>query len=316
VLAAFRCRRPRTGAHHRSAQRRAGGGRAGRRQRDRGRCDARRRLVDRADGDGRRGRHRIRAGARSRGPAAARRRRRARAHDPGVRRLPAAMSATTSSRWRAAFGNAAMLALLLVAALALLPWHDDPWWPASPRPRQWWLAAGALVLYLAACGALLLRRRGHVGTDTGAPLPWLVAHASQTGFAAELADHTAASLRAAGCEVALHPLSAVDATMLARTRRALLIASTTGEGDPPDPALTFLRETMAREPALAHLQYAVLALGDRDYAHFCGFGHRLDQWLRDCGASPLFDLTEVDNGDPGALRHWQHHLAQAAGAAA
>src|SRR5690606_14477577 len=25
-------------------------------------------------------------------------------------------------------------------------------------------------------------------------------------------------------------------------------------------------------------------------------------------ASTLFDLTEVDNGDPGALRHWQHHL--------
>ncbi len=225
-------------------------------------------------------------------------------------------AATTSSRWRAAFGNAATLALLLVAALALLPWHDDPWWPASPRPRHWWLAAGALALYLAACGALLPRRRGRAATDTGAPLPWLVAHASQTGFAAELADHTAASLRAAGCEVALHPLSAVDATMLARTRRALLIASTTGEGDPPDPALAFLRETMAREPALAHLQYAVLALGDRDYAHFCGFGHRLDQWLRGCGASALFDLTEVDNGDPGALRHWQHHLGQVAGAAA
>src|SRR5690606_25410055 len=117
-------------------------------------------------------------------------------------------------------------------------------------------------------------------------------------------------------QAALSPLAAVDAAMLARTRRALFIASTTGEGDPPDAALGFLRETMAREPALARLQYAVLALGDRDYAHYCAFGHRLDQWLRRCGASALFDLTEVDNGDPGALRHWQHHLAQAAGAAA
>src|SRR5690606_4420142 len=117
-------------------------------------------------------------------------------------------------------------------------------------------------------------------------------------------------------QAALSPLAAVDAAMLARTRRALFIASTTGEGDPPDAALGFLRETMAREPALARLQYAVLALGDRDYAHFCAFGHRLDQWLRQCGASALFDLTEVDNGDPGALRHWQHHLALAAGAVA
>src|SRR5690606_39883283 len=38
------------------------------------------------------------------------------------------------------------------------------------------------------------------------------------------------------------------------------------------------------------------------------------QWLRGTGARPLFDLVDVDNGDPAALRHWQHHLGVAAGA--
>src|SRR5690606_33552430 len=85
-------------------------------------------------------------------------------------------------------------------------------------------------------------------------------------------------------------------------------ASTTGEGDPPDSALPFVRDVMSVQADLAGLEFAVLALGDSEYEHYCGFGHRLDDWLRGNGASPLFDLVEVDNGDPGALRHWQHHL--------
>src|SRR5690606_21173838 len=66
--------------------------------------------------------------------------------------------------------------------------------------------------------------------------------------------------------------------------------------------------------SLTGLRYGLLALGDRDYAQFCAFGHRLDGWLRSAGAQPLFDLIEVDNGDEGALRHWQHQLRELSGA--
>ena len=72
---------------------------------------------------------------------------------------------------------------------------------------------------------------------------------------------------------------------------------------------------MAAPPSLQHLQYGVLALGDRSYGHFCGFGHQLDQWLRQHGAHPLFDAIEVDNADPAALRHWQQLLGQLGGGA-
>jgi sulfite reductase alpha subunit-like flavoprotein len=72
---------------------------------------------------------------------------------------------------------------------------------------------------------------------------------------------------------------------------------------------------MATPPPLQHLQYGVLALGDRSYGHFCGFGHQLDQWLRQHGAHPLFDAIEVDNADPAALRHWQQLLGQLGGGA-
>ena len=225
---------------------------------------------------------------------------------------------TQRRRWRVWLGNTAVLALPLSAALALLPLHGEAWWPAAPRPRDWWLAAVGLATYLAASGWLLWRRPPATEPlqDAGTALPWLVAHASQTGFAHVLAGQTAASLRATGATVALLPLSAVDEALLARTRRALFIVSTTGEGDPPDPAAAFVRAAMARRPTLHALEYAVLALGDRGYARFCAFGHQIDHWLRQCGANALFDITEVDNGDPGALRHWQHHLALAAGTGA
>ncbi len=219
---------------------------------------------------------------------------------------------------RARLGNALALLLVLASGFALLPLHEDAWWPASPPMRAWAWAAAITLLYLVGSAWLLLRARRATATAAASavgdgPVPWLVAHASQTGYADELARQTAASLSAAGTGVVSLPLSQVDAALLARTGRALFVASTTGEGDPPAPALAFVRDVMARDAALGGLRYAVLALGDRSYAHYCGFGHQLDQWLRDSGAAPLFDLTEVDNGDPGALRHWQHHLALAAG---
>ena len=220
-------------------------------------------------------------------------------------------------RWPARLGNAAILAILAAAALALLPLHGEGWWLAPPRPRQWWLAAGCVLAYAGFVAALLWRSRqaAPAGPAADAPLPWLVVHASQTGFALELATHTAASLRAAGAQVAVLPLSSLDAATLARTQRALFIASTTGEGDPPDTAAAFVQALLPRPVELPDLRYAVLALGDRDYAQYCAFGHRLDRWLRACGAQAMFDLVEVDNGDPGALRHWQAHLALAAGTA-
>ena len=97
----------------------------------------------------------------------------------------------------------------------------------------------------------------------------------------------------------------------------LFVASTYGEGDPPDAAAAFasLMQPAAAgtAPQLPGLRYAVLALGDSEYAQFCGFGRALDEWLRAQGAQPLFDRVDVDNGDAAALRHWQHHLGLLAG---
>jgi sulfite reductase (NADPH) flavoprotein alpha-component len=172
-------------------------------------------------------------------------------------------------------------------------------------------ACVVIVLYVTTCVYFLRPRRGsplQVATSSDAS-PTLIAFASQTGFAAELAKRTAHSMQTAGAPVLLASLQDIDAQLLRRTKSALFVVSTTGEGDAPDPAAAFVRKVLDSSIALKDLNFGVLALGDREYDNYCAFGHRLDRWLRHQGATALFDVVEVDDGDEGALRHWQHQLS-------
>jgi len=181
-------------------------------------------------------------------------------------------------------------------------------------PMRLAFAAGLLLLYLLLCGYFLLRHRRALQMAAPAEAQSiLVAYASQTGMAENLAGATAQALAASGFAVSALPLGEVTLTHLAETRTALFIASTTGEGDAPDNALSFLRRMMPATATLPDLTYGLLALGDSHYEDFCGFGRQLDAWLRHAGASPLFDRIEVDDGDAGALRHWQHQLGVLSG---
>ena len=96
-------------------------------------------------------------------------------------------------------------------------------------------------------------------------------------------------------------------------RRALFVASSFGEGEPPDMARRFNRLLHTAAEELQHLQYAVLALGDRNYVQYCGFGHALDARLRTMGAQAMHPTIEVDNGDAGALARWSQALRELIG---
>lgn len=171
-------------------------------------------------------------------------------------------------------------------------------------------SALAIALLYCASSAYFLwigpRRRARATRTDGAGI--LIAYASQTGFAEQLAHQTAQLLSDAGIAVRVCALAELDAQTLTDASQALFVVSTTGEGDAPDAAAPFVSRVLPSQADLSSLRYAVLALGDRSYTNFCAFGHQLDGWLRHQGATPMFDIVEVDNGDVGALRHWQHQL--------
>ncbi|WP_194788985.1 PepSY domain-containing protein [Pseudomonas sp. UFMG81] len=156
--------------------------------------------------------------------------------------------------------------------------------------------------------------RGAVGDTANTGDSWLIGFASQSGFAEQLAWQSAGQLQAAGLPVQVRPLAELGEQELRQAKRALFVVSTFGDGEAPDSARGFERKVLGQPWALEHLDYALLALGDRQYPHFCGFARRLQAWLGERGASSAFSPVEVDNADPAALQRWQQELAQLTGA--
>ena len=131
----------------------------------------------------------------------------------------------------------------------------------------------------------------------------LVAFASQTGQAEALARDTSRMLSAHGFRVKLVPVELLDEATLAAHSHSLWMLSTTGEGDAPDHALTFVQQLLSRRLDLHAHHSLVLALGDREYTEYCRFGVQVHAWLQAQGASS--DLVCVDNMERASLQMWQ-----------
>jgi sulfite reductase (NADPH) flavoprotein alpha-component len=175
------------------------------------------------------------------------------------------------------------------------------------------LAAVIIATYIVFTVAIFRAHRRKKTRLDAAGASLLVAYASQTGYAEQIANQTAKALAAANIPARVRSLADLSAEELAATERALFVVSTYGEGDPPDAGLPFVHSVMSRSPALSRLAYGVLALGDSTYRNFCGFGRTLDHWLRRHAAVPMFDLVEVDNADEAALLHWGQHIGALGG---
>ncbi|MCK9469343.1 MAG: sulfite reductase subunit alpha [Porticoccaceae bacterium] len=182
------------------------------------------------------------------------------------------------------------------------------------------LAYGLLCLW-SFRHALLARLQGAKRLSEGEDSFVLVAYASQSGTAAELARRSADMLQG-HLPVRLMPLNQVNDGVLSSAQRALFVASTYGEGEPPDNGLAFQRRylTNAATLDLSHLEFAVLALGDRAYQRFCDFGRRIQAGMERLGASPLWELTEAASDElwtpDGKVAHWRSRLGSFIPAAA
>lgn len=134
---------------------------------------------------------------------------------------------------------------------------------------------------------------------------WLIAYASQTGQAAELAQQTAQRLG----QARLVPLNQLSNELLGRAYKLLLVVSSYGEGEAPDNARYFLSAFQSQN--LSHLSYALLALGDSKYHHFCGYAKQVERLLDEHHATALFNRIEVDRLNLKALQLWQRQLGLA-----
>ena len=133
--------------------------------------------------------------------------------------------------------------------------------------------------------------------------------ASQTGTAESWAKKFAKRLKTQGMAARALELQSVKPADLAQESVVLVLASTYGEGDPPDSCAGFMGELAdADGPILAGLQFSVLALGDRNYLKFCAFGHAIDTHFERLGGARILPVHEVDSAAAADFASWQDDL--------
>lgn len=133
----------------------------------------------------------------------------------------------------------------------------------------------------------------------------LITFGSETGNCENLARQLGTRAAEQGIAAEVASLASIRLRQLAKCRYALLLCSTHGDGEPPEPALPFFEALMEEQaPRLPDLEYAILALGDSSYEHFCATGRQLDERLAMLGARPLLPRQECDVDFAGPAREW------------
>ncbi len=148
--------------------------------------------------------------------------------------------------------------------------------------------------------------------DAAAKLKLNVLFGSQSGNAESIAKRLVKEAKKKGYDATLAALEKASPAALGQESCALIVTSTWGEGDPPDNAVQFWEQlTSDNELKLATLHYSILALGDTNYEHFCGFGKSLDRRLEALGAKRIFERIDCNvDFEEGAAR-WQTGVFEA-----
>jgi sulfite reductase (NADPH) flavoprotein alpha-component len=193
-------------------------------------------------------------------------------------------------------------------------WRQISALAATLSPRQaLWLSGYFAGLERAGMGAeiALLNAPSATAALAAAPAPardsappartLTILYGTETGNSAGLARAAASQAKTLGLDAAVADMGEYKARRLKEEQDVLIIASTYGEGDPPQPAAEFFEFVEGRKaPSLAGVRFGVLALGDSTYEKFCEAGKRLDRRFEELGAARLLPRVDcdVDYDDP------------------
>ncbi len=171
--------------------------------------------------------------------------------------------------------------------------------PFTPEQRLW------LNRFFAAH----LPPSAKLSSASGPPVAVTVLYASQTGNAEGLAKKLVKDLKKGHFQPSVSDIGQYDHQKLAQEKHVLLIASTYGDGEPPDSATAFhqwLHSDAA--PSLAGVKYSVLALGDSSYPDFCQCGIDFDSRLSDLGAERIHVRVDCDVEFDAEYKAWSQSI--------
>lgn len=136
-----------------------------------------------------------------------------------------------------------------------------------------------------------------------------ILYGTETGNAAELGRALETALKGRGLTCTIADMADYKQRQLGQEQDVLIIVSTYGEGDPPQPATGFFEFVEGRKaPKLADARFAVLALGDSTYEFYCQAGKRLDARFEELGAKRLAPRVDCDVDYEDAAAAWTESI--------
>ncbi len=135
--------------------------------------------------------------------------------------------------------------------------------------------------------------------------PLTILFGTESGNAEALAARARKAAAKLGFAVKVVDMADTTPEEMAKVPNLLLIASTWGEGDPPQRAIDFHEALMAdTAPRFEKTNFAVLALGDRAYAQYCEIGSRIDERLAALGGTRIVERIECDVDFEASASAW------------
>ncbi|ELQ6140976.1 NADPH-dependent assimilatory sulfite reductase flavoprotein subunit [Cronobacter sakazakii] len=133
--------------------------------------------------------------------------------------------------------------------------------------------------------------------------------ASQTGNARRVAEALRDDLLAVQLNVNLVNAGDYKFKQIAQEKLLIVVASTQGEGDPPEEAVALHKFLLSKKaPKLDGTAFAVFGLGDTSYEHFCQAGKDFDTRLAELGAERLLDRVDADVEYQAAAQAWRQRV--------